>query len=91
MDNQHLDTFNQFYALYPRKVSKKLALKVWLKLKPDKELFEKIVQNINLRLKTEWKDREKQYIPHPSTYLNGERWEDEIESEKTQKDSPLRW
>jgi hypothetical protein len=23
--------------------------------------------------------KEKQYIPHPTTWLNGERWEDDIE------------
>ena len=27
----------------------------------------------------QWKEANGQYIPHPSTWLNGERWEDELE------------
>jgi hypothetical protein len=29
------------------------------------------------------------YIPLPTTYLNGERWEDEIESPNQQHNGPL--
>jgi hypothetical protein len=28
---------------------------------------------------------ERQFIPHPATWLNGERWEDELETEMPQK------
>jgi hypothetical protein len=34
---------------------------------------------------------EKQYIPHPSTWLNGERWEDDLESEKAETKKTIGW
>ena len=33
---------------------------------------------IAVQNKTVWKDKDQQYIPHPSTWLNGQRWEDEV-------------
>jgi hypothetical protein len=37
-----------------------------------------MIQAIHVQNKSVWKDKEQQYIPHPSTWLNGKRWEDEI-------------
>jgi len=81
--------FDEFYALYPRKLGRKLAEKHWNKIDPSKELTEKIMKALEKRIKGEWSTTEKQFIPHPGTYLNQERWEDEID-EKTEK-TKLTW
>ena len=71
--------FESFWEMYPRKTQKLDAEKAWIKLKPDKETFELIAKNIEQRLALgDWSHDEKQYIPHASTYLNRERWTDEI-------------
>ncbi len=70
-------TFDDFWNLYPRKTNKGAARKAWAKLKPNEYVCDLIAMNISERLAAgEWQD--KKFIPHPSTYLNGERWEDEV-------------
>lgn len=78
--DQKNNFFDDFWKAYPRKSNKSFARKVFEKLKVDQQLFDKMVQAINLQNKTVWKDKDQQYIPHPSTWLNGERWEDEVSS-----------
>jgi hypothetical protein len=70
--------FVEFWKAYPRKTNKDFAEKVFAKLKVDEALLTKMIQAIYVQNKSVWKDKEQQYIPHPSTWLNGKRWEDEI-------------
>lgn len=70
--------FEDFWKAYPRKTNKGFAKKVFEKLKVDDVMLTKMIQAIYVQNKTVWKDKDQQYIPHPSTWLNGERWEDEI-------------
>ena len=70
--------FVEFWKAYPRKTNKDFAEKVFAKLKVDDALFNKMIQAIYAQNKTVWKDKEQQYIPHPSTWLNGHRWNDEV-------------
>ena len=70
--------FVEFWKAYPRKTNKEFAEKVFAKLKVDDALLTKMIQAIYVQNKSVWKDKEQQYIPHPSTWLNGKRWEDEI-------------
>lgn len=81
--------FDDFYEMYPRKVGKALAKKHWERLAPDATLREKIALNLSKRIKGEWKEIKKEYIPHPGTYINNERWEDEVDEPKTK--SKLTW
>jgi len=70
-------TFNDFWFIYPRKTHKAEARKAWNKLKPSFAVKRDIEDNLNARAKAgEWQD--KQFIPHAATYLNNERWEDEV-------------
>lgn len=72
------ERFEKFYFSYPRKVGKANVEKWFNKNKPDEELFNKIMTALEEHKKTkQWQD--KQFIPHPSTWLNQKRWEDEIE------------
>lgn len=70
--------FDSFWKAYPRKSNKGFAKKVFDKLKVDQDLLNKMLQALAVQTRTVWKDKDQQYIPHPSTWLNGERWEDEI-------------
>jgi len=68
--------FGTFWLEYPLKKAKIRAKQIWLKIK-DVKLAEKIIEDVKIR-----KLKERQwlegYIPHPTTYLNGARWEDDI-------------
>ena len=70
--------FDIFWKAYPRKTNKTFAKRVFDKIKVDGQLLQKMIQAINAQKQSVWKDKDPQYIPHPSTWLNGERWEDEV-------------
>ena len=69
--------FDDFWKLYPRKVGKGHA-RLAFKKACEKEDPIKILLAVK-EFAEAIKDREKQFIPHPTTWLNGERWDDEIE------------
>lgn len=71
--------FSRFWSVYPNKVKKSVAEKSWVKLAPDDALTDRIVADIERRVRTEWTGEGAKYIPHPTTYLNQRRWEDETE------------
>ena len=73
------DRFDIFWNEYPRRVSRKDAVKAWKKLKPDGDLFEVIMENLRKQKNSDdWKRDDGQYIPYASKWLNGRRWEDEV-------------
>lgn len=73
--------FDAFWKAYPRHVAKQNAVRAFVKLNPSDELLDTILKDIEARKKTEaWKKNGGQFIPHPATYLNGRRWEDEMPS-----------
>lgn len=68
--------FETFYQDYPRKCNRAAAVRAWDKLKPDSRLFGIILDALEQQKRSEqW---QRGYIPHPSTWLNQARWEDEI-------------
>lgn len=72
------DGFAEFWKAYPRKVSKPQALKAWRKLKPDTQAQTAILAGLKrARRSDQWVRGSGQFIPHPATWLNGRRWEDE--------------
>ena len=70
------ERFKEFYNEYPRKVNKKETLNWFLKKKPNKDLFNLIMTKLKEQKKY-WK--ETKYIPYPTSWLNGEKWEDELD------------
>lgn len=77
--NTMAEGFDIFYAEYPRKSNKQAAQQAWNKLKPDENLRSLINQDLKTRVDSgHWDLSQKDYIPHPSTYLNQHRWTDEI-------------
>ncbi len=70
--------FDNFWKAYPKKTNKEFAKRVFARLRVDQALLDKILHSLNIQTRTVWKDKDAQYIPHPSTWLNGKRWEDEV-------------
>ena len=68
--------FLTFWNIYPRKVAKPSAQKAWT-AKQCEQWLGHILSDIERRLKGEWDGADPQFIPHPTTYLNQRRWEDE--------------
>ena len=71
-----IESFERFYAAYPRHVDKQNALKSWIRLAPDEPLAEKIMAGV-ARYCEEKADSDPKYIKYPAAWLNGRRWEDE--------------
>lgn len=74
---QAFDEF--FWPLYPRKVGKNPAKKAWKALKikdTDDALLERIMASLRNCVNEEWKTRNLDMIPHPSTWIRERRWED---------------
>lgn len=90
-----LDTqrFESFWQMYPNKKAKANARKAWDKLKVDGTLYTEIMRGLTLHRKSrDWIKDDGQFIPHPASWLNGKRWEDEFEKEPTRKAEKLtRW
>lgn len=71
--------FDQFWLAYPNKKGKEVAKKAWSKIKPNEYLLETILIAVEMHKKSaDWQKSGGQFIPHPATWLNGRRWEDEI-------------
>lgn len=87
-EDYDLEGFNAFWAAYPKKAGKADALKAWNKLKPDIVLQAKMGEALTAQKKSpQWTKNNGQYIPMPSTWLNGKRWEDEVQTQ-TQPNIP---
>lgn len=71
--------FDDFWHVYPRKIAKNAARRAYdsalKKVTADEILSAVKIFSANSR------STEKQYIPHPSTWLNGERWLDDVADE----------
>ena len=80
---EHEQQFELFWKLYPRKASKKAAKKAWMDIKPDKSMVSIIIAAINsANLYWSHQGISLKHIPHPSTWLAEERWEDEFPAEQ---------
>lgn len=73
------NSFDLFWEAYPNKKAKGTAEKAWLKLKVDQTLLDIILTAIEQHKQSkEWTADGGRYIPHPASWLNARRWEDEI-------------
>ena len=82
------DGFDLFWKAYPRHVAKQNAVRAFAKLNPDTKLLDVILKDIEKRKETEaWKKDGGQFVPHPATYLNGRRWEDDMPTSSPPKNT----
>jgi DNA-binding transcriptional MocR family regulator len=70
--------FDQLWSLYPRKVGKGQARKAFKAASKKADFYDLLPKLMDYVQTLEGKD--KQFIPHLATWLNGERWEDEVEA-----------
>lgn len=81
------DMFVKFWDEYPKKVAKRDAEKAWSKIPLDDLLFKRIMAGLErARGSPNWIKENGQYIPHPATWLNGKRWEDEHEQQQREEE-----
>lgn len=74
---QTAERFEEWWSIYPKKRNRQKACKIWKSKKLDAKADE-LIADVRRRLQfdRQWLDG---YAPHPPTYLNNDRWEDEIE------------
>ena len=83
--------FDEFWSLYPRKVSKRVAQKIWERMPKDEQ--QAALEALPVHIKY-WrlKESDPEFIPHASTWLNQGRWEDELDlTPKEMKKPSLPW
>lgn len=73
------DYFSSFWSIYPRKIARPATERAAKKIQPDE--WPAVMEGTKKYI-SYWKklNTEKQYIPHPATFINNRRWEDEIET-----------
>lgn len=73
--NPMVELFNLFWLEYPKKIAKKFVEPKFMKLTPIMAL--EIIEDVKNRKSCDdqWI---RGYAPHPTTYLNQERWNDDI-------------
>lgn len=70
--------FNEFWSAYPKKVNKKGCYKSFCKIKHLKEEMPLIMSALErFKASKGWQKDNGQFIPHPTTWINQERWKDE--------------
>jgi hypothetical protein len=72
-----MSRFEEFYAAFPKKKDRPNAERAWKKHNCN-EIADFIIQDVQKRIRQESQWANPQFIPHPSTYLNNKRWEDDI-------------
>lgn len=78
--------FDEWYSIYPKKKGKVAARNAWKRKNLDSQADD-IIRDTKERMRVEWND--KQYIPMASTYVNQERWHDEIENRRVETRTTL--
>jgi len=77
--NPYMVNFSLFWSAFPKKKAKGDAEKAFKKLNPDEGLMSTLLSAIEKAKKSDdWLKDGGKFIPHPATWLNGQRWEDEI-------------
>lgn len=79
-----MSRFEEWYAIYPRKKARAQAVKAW-SAKCCDAIADQIIEATENQIAHEIQWQNKLYIPYPATYLNGERWLDEIDTEDVEK------
>lgn len=77
--------FDEFWQLYPKKTDKKKAHDKFLKIVTDEMTFNEIILGAKRTVVAQSLAEGNQYVPMPSTWLNGERWNDEPYKQKQKK------
>lgn len=80
--------FDEFWRVYPRKIGKDAARKAYASATKRGAAPDDLIRAVVRDLETQWVDRPPDKIPHPTTWLNQGRWEDEPDTHKPQAQRP---
>ena len=81
--NRTEEDFDKFWEVYPKKKSKPIALKAWLKLKPDIDI---VIKSLTIFKRCDqWTKNKGEFIPYPASWLNAEGWNDEVNTTEVKK------
>ena len=72
--------FAAFWLAYPKRVAKEAAHRAWKKLALNAEQITFVMAALErAKSSEEWRKDGGRYIPYPATWLNGRRFEDELQ------------
>ena len=70
--------FESFWSIYPRKIAKHKAYSAWKNHTKNVKVAA-IIDSLKSQIQSEaWQKENGMYIPHPTSWINGRRWEDEV-------------
>jgi hypothetical protein len=86
---QCVPTFEDFWAVWPKREARKAAVRAWEKLNAQSRMAAFVALPAHVE---RWRKeaRSRNHIPHPGTWLNGERWEDELGEIFQQAPAPVK-
>ena len=84
-----LKQFELWWEIYDYKKARIKAEKVWLKISSN--LYSIIMEHTEQLVKVTHKDGTFPSRPYPATYLNQQRWEDEISPVETEESVRNEW
>lgn len=77
--------FDAFWNAYPKKRNKADAHKAWAKLKPDAELYRRIMASLDAHKRApDWSKDGGQFVPYPASWLRAGGFDDVIEIQSFQ-------
>jgi hypothetical protein len=78
--------FEAFWTIYPRKVAKGAAWRAWSAVK-ERPCLDTLTASVRSQaVSVQWTKDNGQFIPHPATWINQRRWEDDANG--VQKGNP---
>ena len=78
----YAQSFNDFWNIYPKKIGKEKAFTAWKTHNCD-SIVAIIIKSVKAHISSkQWKKDEGEFIPHPTTFINQHRWDDEVEMPK---------
>jgi hypothetical protein len=78
VDAADRDRFERFWQAYPKHVGMQAAWRSWVKCKPSEELLATMLAALAWQCQQDdWLRDGGRFVPHPSTWLNQGRWQDE--------------
>ena len=76
-ENSAREDFEKFWSAYPRKAgNKQKAFEAFKKAGVSLDILLAAIEN--QKQSAQWSKDNGQFIPHPTTWLNGKRWEDQL-------------
>jgi biotin operon repressor len=80
--SKNMSIFDNLWKIYPKKVGKGTAKKALAKAM-TKATADQIEHSLAVFVRA-WGNQDKKFMPHLATWLNGERWDDEIQEASLQ-------